>query len=45
MHKTVQLTAIQDATTWQRAPNWQRDGRNLDSPCLAMPGHALLCVT
>lgn len=47
MHKTVQLTGIQDATTWQRAPNREREMgwmgvtlTRLDLPCLA-----LCCVT
>lgn len=45
MHKTVQLTAIQDATTWQRPPTGREMGvtlTRLARPCLAMPCSVLL---
>lgn len=45
MHKTVQLTAIQDATTWQRPPTGREMGVTLTRlawPCLAMPCSVLL---
>lgn len=46
MHKTVQLTAIQDATTWHSAPSTGREMgvtlTRLAWPCLAMPCSVLL---